>query len=77
MSARWAGLVGLLGALGGVLLPLAWAAVPGSTFAALLVLTLLSATWFATNAGLARKGERVSPAHEIESQPAVPVRANG
>jgi NNP family nitrate/nitrite transporter-like MFS transporter len=71
------GLVGLLGALGGVVLPLAWAAVPGSTFSALLVLTLLSAAWFAASTVLARKGERLSPPHEIESQPAVPVRANG
>jgi NNP family nitrate/nitrite transporter-like MFS transporter len=44
------GLVGLLGALGGVLLPLAWAAVPGSTFAALLALTVVSASWFAADA---------------------------
>ena len=49
------GLVGALGALGGVLLPLAWAAVPGSTFGALLALTALSATWFAVSAALARK----------------------
>jgi NNP family nitrate/nitrite transporter-like MFS transporter len=40
------GLVGALGALGGVLLPLAWAAVPGSTFAALLALTAVSTAWF-------------------------------
>lgn len=49
------GMVGLLGALGGVLLPLAWAAVPGSTFAALLALTLLSAVWFAAGLVLERK----------------------
>ena len=44
------GLVGLLGALGGVLLPLAWVAIPGSTFAALSVLTAISAAWFAVGA---------------------------
>lgn len=49
------GLVGALGALGGVLLPLAWAAVPGSTFGALLALTALSATWFAVDAVRVRK----------------------
>jgi NNP family nitrate/nitrite transporter-like MFS transporter len=49
------GLVGMLGALGGVLLPLAWAAIPGSTFAALLVLTMVSGAWFAVSTALARK----------------------
>ncbi len=49
------GLVGLLGALGGVLLPLAWTAIPGSTFSALLVLTLVSAVWFAAGAVRVRK----------------------
>jgi NNP family nitrate/nitrite transporter-like MFS transporter len=49
------GLVGALGALGGVLLPLAWAAVPGSTFAALLALTAVSAAWFAVGTVFARK----------------------
>jgi NNP family nitrate/nitrite transporter-like MFS transporter len=44
------GLVGALGALGGVLLPLAWAAVPGSTFAALFALTAVSALWFTADA---------------------------
>jgi MFS transporter, NNP family, nitrate/nitrite transporter len=70
------GLVGLLGALGGVALPLAWVAIPGSTFPALLALTLLSAAWFGTNAVLARKGVPSDPHHEIDSQPAVPVRVN-
>ena len=49
------GLVGLLGALGGVIFPLAWTAIPGSTFAALLVLTLLSSVWFAADGALSRK----------------------
>jgi MFS transporter, NNP family, nitrate/nitrite transporter len=49
------GLVGLLGALGGVLLPLAWVVIPGSTFAALLVLTALSAAWFTADGVLLRK----------------------
>jgi MFS transporter, NNP family, nitrate/nitrite transporter len=49
------GLVGLLGALGGVLLPLAWVAVPGSTFAALLALTVVSAGWFALGTVFAPK----------------------
>src|SRR5262245_16543212 len=48
------GLVGLLGALGGVIFPLAWTAIPGSTFAALLVLTLLSSVWFAAGGVLSR-----------------------
>ncbi len=43
------GLVGMLGALGGVVLPLVWAVVPGSTFAALLALTVISAVWFAAS----------------------------
>jgi NNP family nitrate/nitrite transporter-like MFS transporter len=49
------GLVGMLGALGGVLLPLAWAAVPGSTFAALLAMTVVSAGWFVFSTVLAPK----------------------
>jgi NNP family nitrate/nitrite transporter-like MFS transporter len=49
------GLVGLLGALGGVLLPVAWAAAPGSVFSALLVLIVLSAGWFAVGGLLAPK----------------------
>jgi NNP family nitrate/nitrite transporter-like MFS transporter len=49
------GLVGALGALGGVLLPLAWAAVPGSTLAAFLVLTMVNGAWFAVGVALARK----------------------
>jgi NNP family nitrate/nitrite transporter-like MFS transporter len=64
------GLVGLLGALGGVVLPLAWVAIPGSTFAALLILTLLSATCFAINAVLACPGQCLRPPQAIESQPA-------
>lgn len=49
------GLVGLLGALGGVLLPLAWAAAPGSVFTELLVLIVLSAGWFSLGGLLAPK----------------------
>jgi NNP family nitrate/nitrite transporter-like MFS transporter len=48
------GLVGALGALGGVLLPIAWVAIPGSTFAALLVLTVASTVWFAAAEFVAR-----------------------
>jgi NNP family nitrate/nitrite transporter-like MFS transporter len=55
------GLVGALGALGGVLLPLAWAAVPGSTFAALLALTVVSAVWFAVDGVLTRKAADATP----------------
>jgi NNP family nitrate/nitrite transporter-like MFS transporter len=53
-------LVGLLGAVGGVLLPLAWGplrtqfGVPQVVFAALLALTVVSAAWFAVGLGLAR-----------------------
>ena len=67
------GLVGLLGALGGVLLPLAWAAVPGSTFAALLVLTLLSAAWFAADSIRVRKPV-AAPALVLVDEPAIPSR---
>jgi uncharacterized membrane protein len=48
-------LVGLLGALGGVLLPIAWSTIPGSTFAALLALTVVSAAWFAVSTVRVRK----------------------
>ncbi|MBP3959041.1 NarK/NasA family nitrate transporter [Gemmata sp. G18] len=62
------GLVGLLGALGGVLFPLAWAAVPGSTFAALLALTVVSAVWFAAGAVGARKfAPKAEPVSEVVS----------
>jgi MFS transporter, NNP family, nitrate/nitrite transporter len=71
------GLVGLLGALGGVLFPLAWVAVPGSTFPALLVVTIVSATWFAISAVVARRGTRLPPVHRIESRTAVPVTVKG
>jgi NNP family nitrate/nitrite transporter-like MFS transporter len=64
------GLVGALGALGGVLLPLAWVAVPGSTFAALLVLTVISGAWFV--ASTARVPTRV-PVPAVLSEGA-PVR---
>ena len=47
--------IALVLALGGVLLPLAWGAVPGSTFAALLALTTLSAGWFAIGTVFAPK----------------------
>jgi NNP family nitrate/nitrite transporter-like MFS transporter len=70
------GLVGLLGALGGVVLPLAWVAIPGSTFPALLLLTILSAAWFAASAIQARKAERRSSFQEFESSSAVPVQVN-
>ncbi|MCI0700303.1 MAG: MFS transporter [Planctomycetia bacterium] len=63
------GLVGLLGALGGVLLPLAWIAIPGSTFAALLVLTLLSTAWFAADAVLSRKPALFAVIEVGESSP--------
>ncbi|QJW97397.1 nitrate/nitrite transporter [Frigoriglobus tundricola] len=53
------GLVGMLGALGGVLLPLAWAAVPGSTFPALLALTTVSGLWFAAGTVTDRKPKPV------------------
>ena len=53
------GLVGALGALGGVLLPLAWAAVPGSTFGALLALTAVSTAWFAADDVRVRKAKPV------------------
>lgn len=41
------GMVGLLGALGGVFFPLLWSAVPDSTFAVLLGFTAVSAIWYA------------------------------
>ena len=56
------GLVGMLGALGGVLLPLAWAAIPGSTFAALLALTTVSGLWFAAGTVSERKPKPVPEA---------------
>jgi len=71
------GLVGLLGALGGVILPLAWVAIPGSTFPALLVLSMLSAAWFASSAMLVRNGVCLSPSYGADSQPAVPLRVDG
>lgn len=71
------GLVGLLGALGGVALPLAWVAIPGSTFPALLVLTLMSGTWFATSTKLARKSVRLASLNKMDTPPAVPVGVNG
>ncbi len=51
------GLVGLLGAMGGVALPLAWASLPVSTFAALFVLTVVSAGWFVLSGGNPGAGE--------------------
>jgi NNP family nitrate/nitrite transporter-like MFS transporter len=71
------GLVGMLGALGGVLLPLAWVAVPGSTFPALLVLTLLSAGWFTASAVRTRKGSRVPDVESIGRERAEPVSVRG
>jgi MFS family permease len=66
------GLVGALGALGGVLLPLAWAAIPGSTFAALLALTVVSASWFAVDGFLTRKPAE-APATWAKAEEVVPV----
>ena len=64
------GLVGLLGALGGVLLPIAWVAVPGSTFAALLVLTALSTLWFYADAIRSRPpAAGPAPAQEAAAAP--------
>ena len=63
------GLVGLLGALGGVLLPIAWVAIPGSTFAALLVLTGLSALWFYADA-IRSRAPAASPTPTAEEKAA-------
>jgi NNP family nitrate/nitrite transporter-like MFS transporter len=55
------GLVGLLGALGGFVLPPAWAylnqgtGLPQTTFAVLTLLTFASAGWFAVSEGLAAR----------------------
>jgi NNP family nitrate/nitrite transporter-like MFS transporter len=65
------GLVGTLGALGGALLPIAWAAIPGSTFAALFALTAVSALWFAAGAVRARKPLPLAP--EVKAEVAAPV----
>jgi NNP family nitrate/nitrite transporter-like MFS transporter len=65
------GLVGALGALGGVLLPVAWGAIPGSTFAALFALTAVSALWFA--AGAVRSRKPAPAATGVKAEAAAPV----
>jgi NNP family nitrate/nitrite transporter-like MFS transporter len=72
------GLVGMLGALGGVLLPLAWkwleangVAYPQKTFAAVLALTLCSTAWFAADAATERRpASTPEPTPEAEPAPA-------
>jgi NNP family nitrate/nitrite transporter-like MFS transporter len=59
------GLVGALGALGGVLLPITWGAIPGSTFVALFALTAVSALWFAAGAPRSRKPAPAAPLPEL------------
>jgi NNP family nitrate/nitrite transporter-like MFS transporter len=71
------GLVGMLGALGGVIFPLVWVAIPGSTFPALVIVTVASAAWFAARVAIDRKAVQVSHVHEIEGRSALPVRVSG
>jgi MFS transporter, NNP family, nitrate/nitrite transporter len=56
------GLVGALGALGGVLLPLMWSAIPGSTFGALLAITVVSTLWFIASGVSLRAKAKSAPA---------------